>query len=157
MQLIWKVTDKTIYVISFFNSVEMLNACKCKLSQFKMRHQTCSDALENSFPPELFHIWILCLILWPIPSPQRSLGHSLFKQKISLKFLLFLFFVVVSYYQNFKINTPWRNAQVWARPVQKERKQERIKDYFLSTSTNICNGHLSNARKRLRKLIAYFK
>ena len=46
------------------------------------------------FSPELFHIGIVCLLLWPLPSPQRSLGHSLFKQKFSQKFLWFflLFF-----------------------------------------------------------------
>ena len=50
------------------------------------RHQTYT-ALKNSFSPELFHIGIVCLHLWQIPSPQRSLGHSLFKQKFSQKFL----------------------------------------------------------------------
>ena len=60
------------------------------------RHQTYSDALKNSFfpriiPPEVFHIGIVCLLLWPISSPQRSLGHSIFKQKFSLKFLFFYF------------------------------------------------------------------
>ena len=55
------------------------------------RHQTYNDALKNfPFPPELFHIGIVCLLLWPIPSPQRSLGHSLLKQKFSQKFLCFL-------------------------------------------------------------------
>ena len=54
------------------------------------RHQTYSDALKNSFSPELFHIGIVCLLLWQIPSPQRSLGHSLFKQKFSQKFLCVL-------------------------------------------------------------------
>ena len=59
------------------------------------RHQTYSDALKNSFSPELFHIGIVCLLLWPIPSPQRGLGHSLFKQKFSQKFLCFCVFCVV--------------------------------------------------------------
>ena len=55
------------------------------------RHQTYNDALENfPFPPELFHVGIVCLLLWPIPRPQRSSGHSLLKQKISQKFLCFL-------------------------------------------------------------------
>ena len=54
--------------------------------------------------PELFHIGIACLLLWPIPSPQRSLRHSLFKQKFSqnclcflccfVLFVLFLFFIL---------------------------------------------------------------
>ena len=67
------------------------------------RHQTYSDALKNSFPPELFHIGIVCLLLWQIASPQRSLGYSLFKQKFSQKFLCFCvifvcFFVCVFFY-----------------------------------------------------------
>ena len=70
------------------------------------RHHTYSDALKNSFPPpppppELFNIGIVCLLLWPIPSPQRSLGHSLFKQKFSQKFLCFcvvLFFVLFLFF-----------------------------------------------------------
>ena len=72
------------------------------------RHQTYSDALKNSFSPELFHIGIVCLLLWQIPSPQRSLGHSLSKQKFSQKFLCFLccfvflycFFFILSKFPN---------------------------------------------------------
>ena len=58
------------------------------------RHQTYSDALKNSSPPppEQFHIGIVCLLLWPISSPQRSLWHSIFKQKISQKLFFFFFF-----------------------------------------------------------------
>ena len=44
------------------------------------RHKTSSDALKHSFSPELFHIGIVCLLLWPISSPKRSLWYSLFKQ-----------------------------------------------------------------------------
>ena len=52
---------------------------------------------KNSLSLELFHIGIVCLLLWPIPSPQRSLGHSFFKQKFSQKSLCFfvLFFFVL--------------------------------------------------------------
>ena len=94
------------------------------------RHQTYSDALKNSFSPELgpriliiyllgpspelFHIGIVCLLLWPISSPQRSLGHSLFKQKFSQKFFVIFLrcFFFIFFYQNSKIRTPWRNFQV---------------------------------------------
>ena len=62
------------------------------------RHQTYSDALKNSFFPELFHIGIVCLLLWPISSPQRCLGHSLFKQKFSQKFLCFFVFFLFFYF-----------------------------------------------------------
>ena len=61
------------------------------------------------FSRELFHIGIVCLLLWPIPIPLRSLGHSRFKQKFSQKFFDAVFFI--------KISTPCHNAQVWARPV----------------------------------------
>ena len=50
------------------------------------------------FSPELFHIGIVYLLLWQIPSPQRSLGHSLFKQKFSQKFLCFFCVVFVCYF-----------------------------------------------------------
>ena len=46
-------------------------------------------------PPELFHIGIVCLLLWPIPSLQRSLGHALLKQKFSQKFLCFCVVLVL--------------------------------------------------------------
>ena len=55
------------------------------------------------FSAELFLIGIVCLLLWPIPSPQRSLGHSLFKQKFSQRFffVLFCFLFCFFIYQNF--------------------------------------------------------
>ena len=50
----------------------------CTLTYFAQyrRHQTYSDALNNSFSPELFHIGIVFLLLWSIHSPQRSLGRK---------------------------------------------------------------------------------
>ena len=73
------------------------------------RHWTYSDALKNSFfPPNYSTFGIVCLLLWQIPSPQRSLGHSLFKQKFSQKFLCFflvvLFFCVVFVFYFIKIS-----------------------------------------------------
>ena len=61
------------------------------------RHQTYSDALKYSSPPpaELFHVGIVCLLLWPISSPLRSLGHSLFKTKIRPNVFVCVFFVCV--------------------------------------------------------------
>ena len=71
------------------------------------------------FPPELFRIGIVCLLLWQIPSPQRSLGHFLFKfsQMFLVFFVLFRFFCVVFvfyFYQNFQIRTPRCKSHVWA-------------------------------------------
>ena len=66
------------------------------------RHQTYSDALKNSFFAELFLIGIVCLLLWPIPRPQRSLGHSLFNKNSAKGFCVFLccfvFFVLFFYF-----------------------------------------------------------
>ena len=62
------------------------------------RNQTYSDALRN--PPKLFHSRIVCLLLWSISSPQRSLGHSLIKQKFSQKFFFIFIFFILSKFQN---------------------------------------------------------
>ena len=37
---------------------------------------------------------------WPIPSPQRSLGHSLLKQKFSQKFIIIIIIIILSKFQN---------------------------------------------------------
>ena len=68
------------------------------------RHQTYSDALK------IFHIGIVYLLLWQIPSPQRSLGHSLFKQKISQKFLCFLFVLLCFFVFFFFILSKFPNS-----------------------------------------------
>ena len=63
------------------------------------RHTVMSGIIP--FFPKLFHIGIVCLLLWPMSSPHRSLGHSLFKQKFSQKFLgFFLLFFNLSKFQN---------------------------------------------------------
>ena len=96
------------------------------------RHQTYSDALKNSFSPELFHIGIVCLLLWQMPSPQRSLGHSLFKQKFSQKFLcffvLFFFFVCFLFFYFIKISKfALPGVMLMYERTSKERKKERKK------------------------------
>ena len=72
-------------------------------------HQIYSDALNNSFSPELFYNGILCLLLWPIPGLQRTLGYSSFSQNTAN------FFCCCwgggGFLQNFKIRTPWHNVQ----------------------------------------------
>ena len=114
------------------------------------RHQTYSNALKNPFSPELFHIGIVCLLLWPITSPQRSLGHSLFKQKFSQKFLCCFVFCVVFvflFYQNYQIRTPWCNAQVWTKPETIERKKGR--KVMLHTKHQDCNLSLVVSEKKI--------
>ena len=68
----------------YMTTAHRLKTTRSSHSAQYRRHQTYNDALKNfPFPPELFHIGIVCLLLWPIPSSQRSLGHSLLKQKFS--------------------------------------------------------------------------
>ena len=66
------------------------------------RHQTYNDALKNfpfppPPPPELFHIGIVCLLLWPI-RVNRGVKDTPYLNKNSAKsfcvFVLFLFFIL---------------------------------------------------------------
>ena len=75
------------------------------LDASNVAHFSCRFARKNGPqrripppPPELFHIGIVCLLLWQIPSPQRSLGHSLFKQKFSKKFLCFFVLFCICFF-----------------------------------------------------------
>ena len=68
------------------------------------RYQTYSDALKNSFFPELFHSGMFFLVRWSIPRLLRSLGHSSFSQKHSRKtFLVFLLLFFCCFFCFFKI------------------------------------------------------
>ena len=69
----------------YITPAQSLKTARSSHSAQYYRHQTYSGALKNSFSAELFHIGIVCPLLWQIPSPQRSLWHSLFKQKYSQK------------------------------------------------------------------------
>ena len=53
------------------------------------RYQTYSDALKNSFFPELFHSGMVSLLRWSISRLLRSLGHSSFSQNTAERFFLF--------------------------------------------------------------------
>ena len=77
------IIDKDKYI----TPAHSLKTTRSSHSAQYRRHQAYSDALNNSFSPELFHIGIGCFLLWPISSPQRNLGHSLFKQKFSHFFI----------------------------------------------------------------------
>ena len=90
------------------------------------------------FPPELFHIGIVCLLvcllLWPISSPQRSLGHSLFKQKSSQKFFIFFFIFVVVVFVFYFIKIPKLALPCVMLKFERGqycRKKERWKSFFL--------------------------
>ena len=83
------------------------------------RYQTYSDALKNSFSPELFHSGMVFLIPWSIPRLLRSLGRSSFSQNTAENFFLFFFcFVFVFclflffFSSKFQIRTPWRNDRM---------------------------------------------
>ena len=75
------------------------------LKSTRAPHETYSDALKNSFFPELFHSGMVFLLLLSIPRLLRSLGHSPCSQKRSRKFFLVCFV----FSSKFKIRTPWRN------------------------------------------------
>ena len=79
------------------------------------------------FPPELFLIRIICLLLRPIPRPRRSLGHysfvkntakGLFLCFLGVRFFFFFFWggglSLGVFLSNFKICTPWHKVQNWA-------------------------------------------
>ena len=67
------------------------------------RYQTYSDALKNSFSPELFHSGMVFLLRWSIPRLLRSIGHSSFSQKHSRKIFLFFMFCFFVLFLFFKI------------------------------------------------------
>ena len=115
----------------YMTPAHSLNTTRSSHSAQYRRHQTYSDALKNSFSPELFHIGIVCLLLWQMSSPQRSLGHSLFKQKFSQKLLFFfcvVFFVFFVFYfiKISKFALP--GAILMCERTSKDRKKERKKD-----------------------------
>ena len=96
------------------------------------RHQT----YILLFSPELFHIGKVCLLLWQMPSPQRSYGHSLFKQKFSQKFLCcffvsFCFFCVFLFFIFIKISK-------FALPGVMLMYEQTSKDSNLQDTTVFC-------------------
>ena len=75
------------------------------------RYQTYSDALKNSFFPDLFHSGMVFFLLWSIPRLLRSLGHSSFSQNTAERF--FFFFVVFRFFSSkFQIRNPWPNESM---------------------------------------------
>ena len=120
--LIQKINCGAVFIEKdkYMTPAHRLKTTRSSHSAQYRRYQTYNDVLKNSPhpPPELFHIGIVCLLLWPIPS-KRSLGHSLLKQKFSQKnlcfcvvFVLFLSCFCFLFYQNFQIRNFWCNAQV---------------------------------------------
>ena len=93
------------------------------------------------FSPKQFHIGIVCLLLRPMSSPQRSLRHSFFKQKFSQKLLLFfvcvflLLFFVFYFIKISKFALP--GVMLTSERSQYDRKTE--KQYSHSASFKI--GH----------------
>ena len=77
------------------------------------RYQTYSDALKNSFSPELFHSGMVFLLWWSISRLLRSLGHSPSSQNTAKRFFLFCFlFCFVFVFSKFQIRTPWPNNRM---------------------------------------------
>ena len=97
----------------YLTPAHSLKSTKASHSAQYCRYQTYSDALKNSFFPELFHSGMVFLLLWSIPRLLRSLGHSSFSQNTAkrffLFFVLFLFFfcsVFFFFHQNSKFKHP---------------------------------------------------
>ena len=107
------------------------------------RHQTYSDALKNSFSPKLFYIGIVCRLLWQMPSPQRSLGHSLFKQKFSQKFLFFfVFFLCFLFFYFIKISKfALPGVMLMYERTSKDRKKGCLVSIFWLCWFSLTNPH----------------
>ena len=83
----------SIEIDKYLTPAQSLKTTRSSHSAQYCRYQTYSDALKNSFSPELFHGGIVFLIRWSIPRLMRSLGHSSFSQKHSRKiFVVVLLF-----------------------------------------------------------------
>ena len=71
-----------------------LKATRASHSAQYCRYQTYSDALKNSFPPELFQSGMVFLLRWSITRLLRSLGHSSFSQNTAESFFFVLFIYI---------------------------------------------------------------
>ena len=97
----------------YLTPAHSLKSTRSSRSAQYCRYQKYSDALNTSFSPGLFHSGMVFLLRWSIPRLLRSLGHSSFSQKHSLRFFLFFFFFFFSFLfcfvfsSKFKIRTPW--------------------------------------------------
>ena len=101
----------------YLTSAHSLKSTRASHSAQYCRYQTYSDALKNSFSPELFHSGMVFLLRWSIPRLLRSLGHSSFSQNTAKRFFFFfvllLFFCYVLFFSSkFYIRTPWRNDRM---------------------------------------------
>ena len=96
----------------YLTPVQSLKTTRASHSSQYFRYQTYSDALKNSFPPELFHSGMVFLLWWSIPRLLRSLGHSSLVKTQPKDFSCFLFcFVsifcfVLFFSSKFEIRTP---------------------------------------------------
>ena len=92
----------------YLTPAHSLKSTRASHSAQYCRYQTYSDALKNSFSPELFHSGMVFLIRWSIPRVLRSLGRSSFSQNTAENcFFSFFFFS-----SKFQIRTPWRNDRM---------------------------------------------
>ena len=70
----------------YLTPAHSLKSTRASHSAQYCRYQTYSDALKNSFSPELFHSEMVFLLWWSIPRLLRSLGHSSFSQNTAERF-----------------------------------------------------------------------
>ena len=86
--------DVSIEKDKYLTPAHSLKSTRVSHSVQYCRYQTCSDALKNSFPPELFHSGMVFLLPRSIPRLLKSLGHSSFSQNTAKIFFLFFSFVL---------------------------------------------------------------
>ena len=96
----------------YLTSAHSLKSTRASHSAQYCRYQTYSDALKNTFFPELFHSGMVFLLPWSIPRLLRILGHSPFSQNTAERFFLFFFFIIFVFSSKFQIHTPCRNDRM---------------------------------------------
>ena len=123
------------------------------------RRRACSGALGGPFSPELFHIGIVCLLLWQIPSPQRSLGHSLFKQKFSQKFFFLCCFVFLCCFCFYSIKISkfaLPGVMLMYDRTSKDRKKERNSITYCQATTILQINNMQQEADMVRMLVSFY-
>ena len=132
----------------YLTPTHSLKSTRASHSAQYCRYQTYSDALKNSFSPELFHSGMVFLLRWSIPRLLRSLGHSSFSQTQPKCFSFFVFFFVLFCFcflfcfvlffsSKFQISTPWRNDRMLScQKLKKEMKEKYCSSYTIYRKSN---------------------
>ena len=98
-------------------------------------YQPYSDALKNSFFPELFHSGMVYFLQWSIPRLLRSLGHCSFSQNTAERFFLFFFLFCVCFFYCFVFFH--QNPKFACYRASSKRKKKRKKERLMQSSMNL--------------------